>query len=145
MVHSFFPGIVWKVIRRGNITPHSAPTGISSYMSNAITYLGGWTTKGRSVLTSKIEGEIELLCRHVQMLRAIMEHEPIGIIRLSEQLGIPQHKVRYSLRILEQEGLIQPSPDGAIITDNVQPFLDRLGDVLDTLNRTIIELRETLG
>lgn len=104
----------------------------------------GRKTKGRSVLTSKIEGEVDLLCRHVQMLRAIMEHEPIGIIRLSEQLNIPQHKVRYSLRILEQEGLIQPSPDGAIVTDKVQPFLDHLKDILDSLSQTVKELRDNL-
>jgi len=78
------------------------------------------------------------------MLQAIMEHEPIGIIRLSEQLNIPQHKVRYSLRILEQEGLIQPSPDGAIITDNVPPFLDHLKEILDSLSGTVKELRNTL-
>jgi hypothetical protein len=58
------------------------------------------TMKGNSVLTSKIESEIELLQRHVQMLKAIMDNEPIGIIRLSELLVYPQHKVRYSLRIL---------------------------------------------
>ena len=96
------------------------------------------------MLTSKIEGEMDLLCRHVQMLRAIMEHEPIGIIRLSEQLDIPQHKVRYSLRILEQEGLIQPSPDGAIITDKIQPFLDRLREILENLRDTVSELRDSL-
>ena len=100
--------------------------------------------KGRSVLTSKIEGEVDLLCRHVQKLQAIREHEPIGIIRPSEQLNIPQHKVRYSLRILEQEGLIQPSPDGAIITDKVQPFLDHLKEILESLSQTVNELRGTL-
>jgi len=107
-------------------------------------YIGGEKTKGRSVLTSKIEGEIDLLCRHVQMLQAIMENEPIGIIRLSEQLDIPQHKVRYSLRILEQEGLIQPSPDGAIITEKVQPFLDHLREILEALRNTVTELRDRL-
>ena len=33
--------------------------------------------KGGSVLTSKIESEIDLLQRHVQMLKAIMENESI--------------------------------------------------------------------
>ena len=45
--------------------------------------------KGKSILTNKIESEIELLERHVKMLNAIMEHEPIGIIRLSELSGHP--------------------------------------------------------
>jgi predicted transcriptional regulator len=74
----------------------------------------------RSALTSKIESEVKLLQRHVAMLKAIMENQPIGIIRLSELLNFPQHKVRYSLRILEQEGLIKPSPEGAVTTDKLE-------------------------
>src|SRR4030042_577227 len=99
---------------------------------------------GRSVLTSKIETEIELLQRHVAMLKAIMDNEPIGIIRLSEMLKYPQHKVRYSLRILEQEGLIEPSPDGAVTTAQLQDFLDNLKKSLESLNSTVQELREQL-
>jgi len=100
--------------------------------------------KGKSVLTSNIEAEIELLQRHVTMLKAIMDNEPIGIIRLSEMLQYPQHKVRYSLRILEQEGLIEPSPDGAVTTDKIQDFLDHLRDVLESMNSTVNELRGSL-
>ena len=99
---------------------------------------------GKSVLTSKIEAEIELLQRHVQMLKAIMDNEPIGIIRLSEMLQHPQHKVRYSLRILEQENLIEPSPDGAVTTEQIQEFLDHLKDTLDSMNATVNELRESI-
>ncbi|MBC7108461.1 MAG: hypothetical protein QHH00_05305 [Methanomassiliicoccales archaeon] len=101
--------------------------------------------RGRSILTSKIESEIDLLQRHVTMLKAIMTHEPIGIIRLSELLNCPQHKVRYSLRILEQEGLIKPSPEGAVTTDKLQPFLDNLKKTLDSMSNTVKELRESLG
>ncbi len=99
---------------------------------------------GRSALTSNIETEIELLQRHVTMLKAIMDSEPIGIIRLSEMLHYPQHKVRYSLRILEQEGLIEPSPDGAVTTDKIQDFLDHLKEVLESMSSTVNELRESL-
>ena len=99
---------------------------------------------GKSVLTSKIEAEVELLQRHVQMLKAIMDNEPIGIIRLSEMLQHPQHKVRYSLRILEQEDLIEPSPDGAVTTERIQDFLDHLKDTLDSMSRTVNELRESI-
>lgn len=77
-------------------------------------------------LTEKIEGEIGLLKRHVEMLIAIKKGGPIGIIRLSEHMKCPQHKVRYSLRILEQEGLIEPTPDGAKIADNIDDFLAEL-------------------
>src|SRR5213596_899769 len=69
------------------------------------------------------------------MLKAIMENQPIGIIRLSELLNFPQHKVRYSLRILEQEGLIKPSPEGAVTTDKLEEFLDYLKSVLTRCRR----------
>ena len=99
---------------------------------------------GKSALTSRIEAEIDLLQRHVAMLKAIVDNEPIGIIRLSEMLDHPQHKVRYSLRILEQEGLIEPSPDGAVTTDKIQDFLDHLKDMLETMSSTLNELRESI-
>src|SRR5207249_12094273 len=79
------------------------------------------------------------------MLKAIMENQPIGIIRLSELLNFPQHKVRYSLRILEQEGLIKPSPEGAVTTDKLEEFLDYLKSALDSTSSTVQELRQTLA
>jgi len=100
--------------------------------------------RGRSALTNKIESEIQLLERHVTMLNTIVAHEPIGIIRLSELLAIPQHKVRYSLRILEQEGLILPSPEGAVTTDKVLTFFNELNDILQKMDTTVNVLRESL-
>lgn len=76
--------------------------------------------KSNSALTNRLESEVNLLERHVEMLKTIKNNQPIGIIRLAELLGHPQHKVRYSLRILEQEGLILPSPDGAITTGKIR-------------------------
>lgn len=91
-----------------------------------------------------MEGEVELLKRHVTMLHRIIEDQPIGIIRLSEQLNIPQHKVRYSLRILEQEGLIKPSPEGAVTTDNLSSFVVELKETLDHIEEEIIDLKGAL-
>ncbi len=87
---------------------------------------------------------MDLMQRHVHMLKAIMENQPIGIIRLSELLKYPQHKVRYSLRILEQEGLIEPSPDGAITTADLPEFLNQLKKILDSTSKTVKELRTSL-
>ena len=99
----------------------------------------------KSVLASKVESEVKLLQRHVTMLKAIVENQPIGIIRLSEMMNYPQHKVRYSLRILEQEGLIRPSPDGAITTDKLATFLVYLKGMLDEVAGTVQDLRKTIG
>ena len=83
--------------------------------------------EAESSLTGKMELELELLQRHVEILKAVKDHEPIGIIRLSEITGHPQHKVRYSLRILEQEGLIEPSSQGAVTTQHIQEFITTCG------------------
>jgi predicted transcriptional regulator len=83
----------------------------------------------KSPLTSKIESEIALLQRHVAMLKAIMENEPIGIIKLSEMLRFPQHKVRC---------------EGALTTDKLQGFLDHLKDILDSMSDTVKVLKKTL-
>ena len=105
-----------------------------------------WAMHARkSALTSKIESEVKLLERHVAMLKAIIENQPIGIIRLSELLSVPQHKVRYSLRILEQEGLIKPSPEGAVTAEKLQEFLDYLKTVLESMAATVQQIRQSLG
>ena len=58
-------------------------------------------------MIDKIDDDLELLARHIKMLRAIRENEPIGIIRLSEVTELPKHKIRYSLRLLEDR---KPKP-----------------------------------
>ncbi len=97
-----------------------------------------------SALTDKIRSELDLLERHVTLLKAVQEHQPIGIIRLSEMLKYPQHKVRYTLRVLEQEGLIRPSPDGALVSDDLQSFLSRLRNLLEEMSDTVNALKKSL-
>ncbi len=94
--------------------------------------------------SSNIEFELDLLQRHIAMLKAIVDNEPIGIIRLSEMLEIPQHKVRYSMRILEQEGLIEPSLEGAVTTDRLKDFLKRLSGALNEISRSVTDIEKSV-
>jgi predicted transcriptional regulator len=94
--------------------------------------------------SSNIEFELDLLQRHIAMLKAIVDNEPIGIIRLSEMLEIPQHKVRYSMRILEQEGLIEPSLEGAVTTDRLKDFLKRLTGALGEISRSVTDIEKSV-
>jgi predicted transcriptional regulator len=100
--------------------------------------------KQRSVLTNVIETELDILKRHVLILKILKENEPAGIIKLSELTKHPQHMVRYSLRILEQEGLIEPSPQGAVTTSNVEKILPVLRSKLKDMNQTLTEIIKTL-
>ena len=76
-------------------------------------------------------GELDLIDRHLLMLRATKENQPIGIIRLSEITGIPRHKVRYSLRLLEKDGLIIATQEGAVVSDRYNDYLKQLESSLE--------------
>jgi len=101
-------------------------------------------TKDRSSITSVAEKELNLLVRHVDVLKTVKEHGPIGIIRLSQMTGQPQHMIRYSLRTLEKDGIISPSPNGAIVTDKVHETLGTIEDTLDDLTTTMQDLKKKL-
>ncbi len=72
------------------------------------------------MLTGRVQHELELLKRHIIVLKKVKESGPIGIMKLSLETGIPDHLVRYSLRVLEQQGLIAPSTQGAVATKLAQ-------------------------
>lgn len=101
-------------------------------------------TSNRSSITSVAEKELNLLCRHVNVLKTVKEHGPIGIIRLSQMTGQPQHMIRYSLRTLEKDGIITPSPHGAVVTDRVHETLGTLEATLDDLTTTMQDLKKKL-
>jgi len=96
--------------------------------------------KDKCVLTSVIETELDILKRHVYVLKTLQKNQPMGIIKLSELTGYPQHMVRYSLRILEQDGLIEPSPQGAVTTEDVGKTMFLLKKTLDNISSTAKEI-----
>lgn len=89
-----------------------------------------------------MSSELEMLRRHLIILKQVVENEPIGILKLAEETKIPSHKVRYSLRILEQEGLIAASAPGAITTEHTKPFLDELDSLIEKLVEDAADLKE---
>jgi predicted transcriptional regulator len=84
-------------------------------------------------MLQKMKDEIELLSRHVLVIRAVLEHQPIGIMKLSELLDLPFHRIRYSLRVLEQLGYIRATSAGAMATPQTEDLLRHLDDNLDDL------------
>ncbi|MGE0015263.1 MAG: hypothetical protein AB7S83_03635 [Candidatus Methanomethylophilaceae archaeon] len=94
-----------------------------------------------SRLTSGAYKEIELIERHIKMLRITRENQPVGIIRLSEILELPRHKVRYSLRMLERDGVIVATPDGAVVSERYECFMREMSEYLRELKERIEEVR----
>lgn len=95
------------------------------------------------ITINKIDEDLNLLIRHIKMLRVTKDNQPIGIIRLSEMTDIPKHKIRYSLRLLEKDGVIAPSPGGAVITDKYQEYMKGILGYVSTL-RTSVDIIESM-
>ena len=93
-------------------------------------------------LVDRIAGELDLLARNVDILERLAGNPPMGIIRLSEAMHLPIHKVRYSLHLLEREGVIQPSADGAVVTDRAKEYLANLDAALGRMTGVIQHLQE---
>lgn len=92
-------------------------------------------------MIDRLEKESEMLERHLQVLRMVIGNEPIGIVKMSNETGYPHHKVRYSLRVLEEENLIEPSSQGAITTERTNEFVEELDDKLDEIVTKIDSMR----
>jgi predicted transcriptional regulator len=88
-----------------------------------------------------VSAELEMLRRHLIILKHVVESEPIGILKLAEETRIPSHKVRYSLRILEHEGLIAASAPGAVTTDQTRLFLLELDSMIEDLAKKTQDLK----
>ncbi len=98
------------------------------------------------MLTGRVQHELELLKRHVIVLKKVIDSGPIGIMKLSLETGIPDHLVRYSLRVLEQQGLISPSTQGAVATKSAQEAhsgfraeLERIRDVTEEIRKILCQ------
>jgi len=101
-------------------------------------------TKIRSGITDVAEKELGLLSRHLDILKTVKDHGPIGIIRLSQMTGQPQHMIRYSLRTLENDGVIKPSPQGAVVTDKVHKTLNTIETTLEDFTVMVQNIRKKL-
>jgi predicted transcriptional regulator len=82
-------------------------------------------------MIDRLEEEVDIVERHLHVLKMVIENEPIGIVKMSNETGYPHHKVRYSLRVLEEDELIEPSSQGAIVTESAEEFVDELDDKLN--------------
>lgn len=88
--------------------------------------------------------DVELLERHISILKTVKGNQPVGLIRLSEMTGIPKHRVRYSLKLLEQQGIIVATPEGATVSDRYDGFMNEIASYIDELATRIGKLRELL-
>lgn len=92
-------------------------------------------------MIDRLEKEVDMLERHLQVLKMVIKNEPIGIVKMSNETGYPHHKVRYSLRVLEEEDLIEPSSQGAITTERTDEFVSDLDGKLNDISTKLDEMK----
>ncbi|GGN98331.1 hypothetical protein GCM10009030_28590 [Haloarcula pellucida] len=88
----------------------------------------------------RLANQVEKESRDLAILEVVIEQGPIGIVRLSEETDIPEHKVRYSLRMLEDDELIDPTPQGAIPADDIDQRVAAINEGIDDLVDRLEEL-----
>ncbi|WP_276258621.1 winged helix-turn-helix transcriptional regulator [Haloglomus litoreum] len=84
-------------------------------------------------MLERLTDQVSKEARDLQILQAVIDHHPIGIVRVSKETGIPEHKVRYSLRMLENDGLIDPTQQGAVPADDIDERVTEINAGLDEL------------
>jgi predicted transcriptional regulator len=92
-------------------------------------------------MIDRLEKEVDMLLRHLEVLGMVIDSEPIGIVKMSNETGYPHHKIRYSLRVLEEESLIEPSSQGAITTDQTSAFVDELDGRIDAVRNKLNDMK----
>ena len=91
-------------------------------------------------MIDQLEQEVDMIERHLDVLRMVLENEPIGILKMSNETGHPHHKIRYSLRVLEEASLIEPTSQGAATTDETSEFVAGLDGRIDDITTTVEEM-----
>ncbi|MEF8842488.1 MAG: helix-turn-helix domain-containing protein [Haloarculaceae archaeon] len=84
-------------------------------------------------MIQRLADQLEKESRDLRVLAAVIEHHPIGIVRLSEETGIPEHKVRYSLRMLENDGVVEATQQGAVPGEDIEGHVEELNAGIDSL------------
>jgi predicted transcriptional regulator len=92
-------------------------------------------------MIQRLVDQLEKQARDLTVLEAVIDHHPIGIVRLSKETGIPEHKVRYSLRMLENDDLIEATQQGAIPAGGIE---DTVADINEGLESLVARI-EALG
>ncbi|PMP75566.1 MAG: hypothetical protein C0180_01020 [Aciduliprofundum sp.] len=88
--------------------------------------------------------ELNLLERHLKILKLLEREGSMGIMRISQITEIPPHRVRYSLRVLETEGMITATPEGAKIIGNLNEFYKNLKEKIEETSVRLEEIKKLL-
>ncbi|WP_435158143.1 hypothetical protein [Haladaptatus sp. DFWS20] len=94
-------------------------------------------------MIDSVEEEVDILERHLHILQMVVNNGPIGIVKMSNESDHAHHEVRYSLRVLEEENLINPTQQGAVSTDQTRSFIENLDEQIDEMRARIAAMKSS--
>jgi predicted transcriptional regulator len=94
--------------------------------------------------TGGIKQHIEVLNRHLYILKTLQENEPIGITNLSELTNIPSYLVRCSLITFRKDGIVKPTHVGTVTTDTLDEVIINLKAELKKIIREVNKIIQSL-
>ncbi len=100
------------------------------------------------VLQKVIPREIETLHRRYKLLKTIQLMQPVGRRLLSSKLGIGEKTVRSDTDYFREEGYLDVSSGGMLLTEDGISLLDTLKDIMkdfEGIKKMEDELREVIG
>jgi predicted transcriptional regulator len=91
----------------------------------------------------KLKRELELVYRHVILLKLIKTKGPIGVRKASRALNLKPHEVRYSIKVLKTHNLIEQTTRGAkLITDDLTNLHKDFNELKKLLKKLESELKD---
>ncbi|SFR96402.1 Predicted transcriptional regulator [Halomicrobium zhouii] len=93
----------------------------------------------------RLADQVEKERRDVAIFRAVIEHGPIDIASLAAETDLPEHKVRQSVRMLENDGVVEPSQQGTVPPADVEDQVAAINEGVDHLVDRVEELRSVFS
>ena len=91
----------------------------------------------------KLKRELELVHRHVILLKLIKTKGPIGVRKASRALNLKPHEVRYSIKVLKTRNLIEQTTQGVkLITDDLTDLHRDFDELKKLLKKLESELKD---
>ncbi|MFO7966592.1 MAG: hypothetical protein R6U44_03230 [Archaeoglobaceae archaeon] len=97
------------------------------------------------MVLKKLNHESEIALRHLEVLQIVGENQPIGIFKLAELMNLPRHKIRYSLRVLEQSGMIEPTQYGAVLKEDQKKLVENMKKDVDEVAHRVEKMTQLIS
>ncbi|MHB1493485.1 MAG: transcriptional regulator [Thermoplasmataceae archaeon] len=100
-----------------------------------------------NILFKEIDENLDTVRRHLSIVQTLLKDQPAGIIKISKLTGLADHKIRYSLKILEKDGIVIASKEGAMLSpefiQDKDSIVDQSSKILKKCSALNKQIRKT--